>query len=120
MPKKGRNYIMFIKDILTSIEKIEKYTSDISLTEFSQNDLLIDAVVRNFEVMGEAVKKIPKEIKENYPDIEWREAAGFRDILIHDYFGIDVESIYETLQNNIPEFKKKIKKVLDKEEKRQK
>ena len=89
---------------------------NISFEEFCRNDILVDAVVRNFEVIGEAVKKIPEKIKGNYPNIEWSEAAGFRDILIHDYFGIDLESVYETLQNNIPLFKEKIKTVLDLEE----
>jgi len=97
---------------LNSIEKIQKYTNQLSFEEFSNNDMIIDAVIRNFEIIGEAVKKIPDEIKKQYPDIEWKESAGFRDILIHDYFGIDLELVWETIQNNIPNFKKKIEDIL--------
>jgi len=109
---KKRDFTLFIKDILTSIEKIQRYTSKLSFEEFSNNDMIIDAVIRNFEIIGEAVKKIPDEIKKQYPDIEWKESAGFRDILIHDYFGIDLELVWETIQNNIPTFKKKIEDIL--------
>lgn len=97
---------------MNSIEKIQKYTNQLSFEEFSNNDMIIDAVIRNFEIIGEAVKKIPDEIKKQYPDIEWKESAGFRDILIHDYFGIDLELVWETIQNNIPNFKKKIEDIL--------
>ena len=75
---KKRDFTLFIKDILTSIEKIQRYTSKLSFEEFSNNDMIIDAVIRNFEIIGEAVKKIPDEIKKQYPDIEWKESAGFR------------------------------------------
>lgn len=72
-----RDYILFIEDILTSIIKIEQYVDGISFEEFSKNDMVVDAVIRNFEIIGEAVKKVPEEIKVKYPDIEWKEAAGF-------------------------------------------
>jgi uncharacterized protein with HEPN domain len=74
--------------------------------------MLIDAVIRNFEIIGEAVKSIPIEIQMKYPDIEWKEASGFRNVLIHEYFGIDLEAIWDTINNDIPIFKDKILKVL--------
>ncbi len=116
MSKQRRKYPLFIEDILICIEKIEKYTRNLSFGEFCKNDMVVDAVIRNFEVIGEAVKKIPEEIKNKYPDVEWKEAAGFRDILIHDYSGIDLESVWDTINTNIPSFKKKILKVLKSEE----
>jgi uncharacterized protein with HEPN domain len=112
-----RDYILFIEDILTCIEKIEKYISGVSFEEFCGNEMIVDAVIRNFDIIGEAVKKIPEEIKKKYTGIEWKEAAGFRDILIHDYFGIDLEAVWDTLRNNIPSFKKQIIKVLESEKK---
>ena len=115
MSKQKRDYILFIEDVLTCIEKIERYTSNVSFEDFSGNDMAVDAVIRNFEIIGEAVKKIPEEIKTRYADVEWKEAAGFRDVLIHDYFGIDIEAIWDTVRNNIPPFKKQILKVLESE-----
>ena len=73
--------------------------------------MAVDAVIRNFEIIGEAVKRIPEEIKKEYADVEWKEAAGFRDVLIHDYFGIDLEAVRDTVRNNIPSFKKQVVKV---------
>ncbi len=115
MSKQRRDYILFIEDILTCIEKIERYTINSSFEEFCGNDMAVDAVIRNFEIIGEAVKKIPEEIKKKYADVEWKEAAGFRDVLIHDYFGIDLEAVWDTLQNNIPSFKKQVVQVLKSE-----
>jgi len=112
MSEPKRNYTIFIEDILNCIGKIEKYTKDLSFQAFSNNEMTVDAVIRNLEIIGEAVKKIPEEIKNKYSGIEWKEAAGFRDVLIHDYFGIDLESVWDTLHNNIPEFQKQIYEVL--------
>ncbi|OPY26313.1 MAG: hypothetical protein A4E28_02600 [Methanocella sp. PtaU1.Bin125] len=74
---------------MACIDKIEKYSRRMSFDEFCANDMAVDAVIRNFEVIGEAVKKILEEVKGKYADVEWKEAAGFRDVLIHDYFSID-------------------------------
>jgi len=115
MSEQRRDYILFIEDILTCIEKIERYTSNVSFEEFCGNDMAVDAVIRNFEIIGEAVKKIPEEIRTKYADVEWKEAAGFRDVLIHDYFGIDLEAVWDTVRNNIPSFKKQVVKVLKSE-----
>jgi uncharacterized protein with HEPN domain len=112
MSKKRRGFLLFLEDIMASIEKLEKYTKDLSFDQFSKNEMAVDAVIRNFEVIGEAVKKIPKEVKQKYSDVEWNEATGFRDVLIHDYFGIDLEAVWDTLKKNVPVFKEKLTKVL--------
>jgi len=116
MSPKGRDHLLFLEDILEAIAKIERYTQGLSLETFRENDMAVDAVIRNFEVIGEAVRHIPDNVKEKYPDVEWKEAAGFRNILIHDYFGIDVEAVWDTMKNNIPTLKKHVIQPLTSEQ----
>ena len=113
MSKKRRDFLLFLEDIMACIEKLEKYTQGLTFDQFSKNEMAVDAVIRNFEVIGEAVKKIPKEVKQKYSDEEWNEATGFRDVLIHDYFGIDLEAVWDTLKKNVPGFKEKLTRVLN-------
>lgn len=107
-----RNYETYLKDILESIRKIESYTIDISIVGFRQNELVQDAVTRNLEIIGEAVKIIPEEIKNKNKNIEWKKIAGLRDILAHAYFGIDIEIIWDIIENEIPILKNNIKQLL--------
>jgi len=103
-----RDYKAFINDILEAIHRIESYTEDLTINEFFENQLYQDAVVRNLEIIGEAVKRLPDKLIEKYPGIEWKKIAGLRDILIHAYFGIDIEIIWDVVQNKIPELKEQI------------
>ena len=116
MPEKKRDYILFLEDILSAIEKIEMYTKGLKFKKFRENSMAVDAVIRNFEVIGEATKNVPKTVKDKYPDVEWKEAIGFRNVLTHDYFGIDLESVWDTLKNNIPVLKRHIGEVLRSEQ----
>lgn len=117
MSKEGRDQIVFLNDILNAIEKIEMYTNGLSFEDYCKKDMVVDAVIRNFEIIGEAVKNVPKEVKKRFLDVEWKEAAGFRDILIHDYFEIDLEAVWDTIKNNLPSFKKHISDILKLENK---
>ena len=101
---KDRDYVLFLEDILESIEKIEQYTEGLTYEEFRGNEMAIDAVVRNFEIIGEAVNNIPEDLKQKHPDVAWSEAVGFRNVMIHEYFGVDTEAVWETVQNNLPLF----------------
>jgi len=112
---KDRDYRLFLEDILMSIQKIEKYTANLTFETFSENDLVIDAVIRNLEIIGEAVKKLPKEIRERYSDIPWKEVAGFRDVLIHDYFGVDIVVIWRTIVEDLPFLKEHVELILKNE-----
>jgi len=112
---KNRDYRLFLEDILMSIQKIEKYTANLTFETFSENDLVIDAVIRNLEIIGEAVKKLPKEIRERYSDIPWKEVAGFRDVLIHDYFGVDIVVVWKTIVEDLPFLKKHVELILKNE-----
>jgi uncharacterized protein with HEPN domain len=115
MSSNKRDYLLFLEDIVEAIVKIEEYTKNLSQAAFFGSNLIQDAVIRNFEVIGEAVKNIPKRVQQNYPQVEWREAAGFRDVLIHNYFGIDVDALWDTICSNIPVFKEHILDVLKQE-----
>jgi len=103
-----RDYKAYLSDIIGSINKIERYTNNMSFQDFLQNELVQDGVVRNLEIIGEAVKKIPDDIKRQKPDIEWKKIAGLRDILIHDYFGVDLVIVWDIIKNKIPVLKKNV------------
>ena len=88
----------FVEHILECIELIEKYTRNKTKQDFLDSIQLQDAVIRRLEVIGEAVKSIPDEVKKRYPEIPWREIAGMRDVLIHEYFSVDLELTWETIK----------------------
>jgi len=110
MSKRGVE--LYLEDIKESIRKIERYTRGIGFAEFSRDEKLIDAVVRNLSIIGEAVVNMPKEIKTKNPDVAWKEIKGMRNKVVHEYFGIDEEILWKTIQEDLPIFKKQIAKLL--------
>ena len=107
-----RDYRLYLDDILQAIAKIEKYTKDINLEQFIGDEKTVDAVIRNFAIIGEAVKNIPQSIRKKYPDIPWKEMAGMRDKLIHEYFGIRYDIVWQTVEKRLPHVKSQIEAVL--------
>ena len=105
-----RDYKLYCSDILASISKIQKYTRGFTLEKFRNNTLVSDAVIRNLEIIGESAKKLPDAVKSSHPDIEWKKIAGMRDILIHEYFGVDYEIVWDIVKEKLPELKKSLKK----------
>ncbi len=102
---------IFIEHILECMELIEEYTKKTTEDTFLKSSLLQDAVIRRILVIGEAVRNIPQEIKDRYPDIPWKRIAGMRDILIHVYWGIDLHLTWNVATKEICEFKKKILEI---------
>jgi uncharacterized protein with HEPN domain len=112
----SRDYRLFLEDMQTSSEKIVRYTRGLNKEEFLKDEKTYDAVVRNLTVIGEAVKHIPDKVRENYVQLAWREIAGFRDIAIHEYFGIDEEILWDIIQNEVPSLLAKINGIIAQEE----
>ena len=107
--------LIYINHINECIVKIISYTKGLSEDDFLKNTLVHDAVLRNFEIIGEATKKLSKAFKEKYPDIEWKKIAGMRDKLIHDYIGVDLWAVWAVVTDIIPEFKKQIELIIQQE-----
>ena len=110
---KNKEPIFFLQDIQNSVEKIFKYTKGINFEEFISDDMVKDAVERNFEIIGEAVKNLPEVFKNKYPHIPFKQIAGMRDKLIHDYFGVDYEIVWKTIKDKLPQFSNEIVKLID-------
>ncbi|MCB9771302.1 MAG: DUF86 domain-containing protein [Candidatus Omnitrophica bacterium] len=106
-----RSEALYIKDIADAIAHIEQYTKGISFTKFSKTPMIIDAVVRNFEIIGEAAKNLSSKTKASVPEIPWEDITGMRNKIIHEYFGVDLEIIWKTIRESLPVFKKAIAKL---------
>ena len=108
-----RTYKDYILDAITSIQEIEEFTKGMRFETFVKDKKTINAVIRSLEVMGEAVKKIPSEIRKKYPEIPWKYIAAMRDKLIHEYHGVDLEIVWEVTEKEIPPLKAKFEKILE-------
>jgi hypothetical protein len=110
--KKKRTYRFFLEDIVESISKIEAYTKNLSFGKFTKNPKTIDAVVRNLEIIGEAAKHIPTSIRAKHTEIPWKKMIGLRNIITHEYFGIDEKIIWEIMKHNLSNIKRSIIEIL--------
>ena len=103
-----REYKLYIEDITESIKNIEDYTKSVTHDSFVKNKLIIDGVVRNLEIIGEATKEIPSDVRKKHPEMDWKKIIGLRDVIAHRYFGVDSEIIWDIVKNKIPELKSSI------------
>ena len=106
-----RNPDTFIEHILECLERIEEYTDGVTKHDFFDSVQLQDAVIRRIEIIGEAVKNLPMETKDKYSDIPWKEIAGMRDVLIHGYFGVDLELTWNVVEKEVQELKDSMRRV---------
>jgi uncharacterized protein with HEPN domain len=100
-----REIIDFLEDAMGAMERAERFVADMSYEDFIKDEKTVFAVLRAIEVIGEAVKHMPMDFRMKFPDIPWRDIAGMRDVLIHDYFAVDLETVWETIKTNIPKTK---------------
>ncbi len=112
MPRDSRVYL---EDILEAIRRIRDYTSGYSKERLHSDPRTADAVVRNLEIVGEAVKRLPPALRDRRPQVEWAKIAGLRDILIHAYFGIDLDIIWDVVESKLPSLEKNVSALLEEE-----
>ena len=107
----SRSIELYLTDIKEAIDKIEKYVRQMTFTDFEQDSKTVDAVIRNIEVIGEAAKHIPAEVRLKPGEIPWKQIVGSRSKAIYEYFGIDLEILWKTVTEDIPKLKKQIAKI---------
>jgi uncharacterized protein with HEPN domain len=104
---------LFMTDVLDAIEKIERYTAGLTFDQFEANEMVLDAVVRNLEIIGEATRYIPATLRERYNQIEWSRVVGFRNIVIRAYFAVDVEIVWTIATQRLSELKAVLTEMLE-------
>lgn len=106
MPKRDPDLLM--EDILAAVRKIERYTSGMDEELFRQDDKTVDAVVRNLEIIGEATRHLPEDFLARHPDVPWRQIAGMRNRLVHEYFGVDLDLIWQVIRQHLPQLQARL------------
>ncbi|MDM8568322.1 DUF86 domain-containing protein [Thiotrichales bacterium HSG1] len=106
-----RDAQLLIIDILEAIEKIERYLTNMSYDSFIKDEKTVDAVIRNFEIIGEAANQMPKDFTTKYPEIPWRDLSNFRNVLIHAYFGVDLHMVWQIFELDLGTLKKQLKEI---------
>jgi uncharacterized protein with HEPN domain len=115
MNPRERDYFLYLDDMLDSMTRIQEYIGDMEFKEFKKTHIVVDAIVRNFEIIGEASKNIPSAVKKRNPEIPWKKMYGLRNLIAHEYFGIDYEMIWEIAKKNLPQNLIDLEKIIEKE-----
>jgi uncharacterized protein with HEPN domain len=108
----SRDYSACFEDIFDAIGAIREYTQSLTREAFGRDRKTVDAVLRNLEVIGEAVKQVPMDVRSAHPDVEWQKIAGLRDILIHAYFGVDLDIIWDVVSKKLPVLESRIREIV--------
>jgi uncharacterized protein with HEPN domain len=112
MSDKRNHYRMFLKDIRYAAVKILRYTGNVNFAAFARDEELVDAVIHNFRRIGETVAYLPAAITQKYPEVEWKKALAFHRVLVGRYFGVDMDTLWETIQLDVPLFLRRVERVL--------
>lgn len=107
-----RDMKLYLQDIWDSILAIEEYTKNLTEDEFYLNRQVQDAIIRRLEIVGEAVKKLEDNFIKKYPQIEWNKIAGMRDIVAHEYFGVKLDRVWDSVKNDLPQLKQKLHSIV--------
>ncbi len=107
-----RDLILFVQDISENIRRIDSFMENVSEENFLSNEEKQSAVIRQLEIIGEAAKNLPENFRKQHPEIEWRKIAGTRDVIIHAYFGVDLDLVWKIIKKDLPKLKKQIEKIL--------
>jgi uncharacterized protein with HEPN domain len=113
----SRDYSLFLLDIIEACDKVDSYIAGLTYDEFLQHPMVIDAVVRNLEIIGEAVKSVPQSWIEIQPQINWKKVARFRDVIAHYYFKVDFEVVWTITQGSLGELRQAANYILEAEDK---
>ncbi len=103
---------VYLGHILESIKAIESYANGLTFDDFKKNAAIIDAVIRRFEIIGEATRQMPADFKKKYQEIPWQDMADMRNVLIHEYFGVDINEVWKTIKNDLPDLNDKLNNIL--------
>jgi uncharacterized protein with HEPN domain len=109
----SRDVRLFVDDMILACEKIQRYVAGRLRTGFESDEQTFDAVLKNLEVIGEAAKRVPAEVKNSHPEIEWRDIAGLRDIVVHEYFGLDLDIVWDVIEQRLPNLLVRLRKLSD-------
>lgn len=107
----SRDWQLYLEDMRVCCDKVLDYTRGLELPDFLANAMMYDAVLRNLEILGEAAKNIPDEIRRQHPHVEWRKIAGLRDVLAHAYFGLEDETLWDIVRNKLPVLKSQLQQI---------
>lgn len=114
----SREWWLRVQDILIAIDNIQRYINQMSFDTFEADEMTSQAVSYNFIVIGEAANNIPVDLQSRYPEIDWRNVCGMRNVIAHEYFQLELETLWDTLQNDLPILKRQLQELLQREDRR--
>lgn len=109
----SRSWRLFLEDILEASDRVLRYSKGMDPTTFSADEMAYDAVLRNLQIIGEAAKAVPADVRQAHPEVDWKGMAGLRDVLAHAYFGLDDETLWDVVTTKVPQLRNQVRRILD-------